>query len=130
MRFILFMLPGLPAEAADEDWTPPLEVVEAMTRYNRSMQEAGILLDLNGLHSPGEAVRVTFPAGRPQVTDGPFTEAREMVGGYWIIDVKSREEAVEWAKRCPIGGEGPAIEVRQIFEMSEFPAELQEAARL
>ncbi len=130
MRFMLFMLPGLPSDAGAENWTPTREAVEAMTRYNKSMQDAGIVLDLNGLHPPSEAARVTFPEGKPQVLDGPFTESKELVGGYWIIDVKSREEAIEWAKRCPIGGEGPMIEVRQIFEMSEFPPELQEAARL
>jgi hypothetical protein len=62
------------------------------------------------------------------VTDGPFTEAKEMVGGYWLIDVKSQEEAIEWAKRCPIGEGAAEIEVRQVFEMSEFPPELQAAA--
>ena len=131
MRYMLFMLPGQPPSSADQDnWTPSREAVEAMTRYNKSLQEAGVLLDLNGLHSPEEAVRIAFPGGRPQVVDGPFAETKELVGGYWIIDVKSREEAIEWAKRCPIGGEGPMIEVRQIFELSEFPEELQEAARL
>ncbi len=130
MRFMIFMLPGLPPEETGENWVPPREAVEAMSRYNKSLQEAGVLLDLNGLHSPAEAVRLTFPEGRPTVLDGPFAESKEMVGGYWLIDVKSREEAVEWAKRCPVGGEGPMLEIRQIFEMSEFPAELQEAARL
>ena len=131
MRFMLFMLPGQPPSSETEDnWTPSLEAVEAMGRYNKSLQEAGVLLDLNGLHSPEEAVRISFPDGKPQVIDGPFAETKELVGGYWIIDVKSRAEAIEWAKRCPVGGEGPMIEVRQIFELSEFPEELQEAARL
>jgi hypothetical protein len=108
---------------------PPAEAVAAMTRYNDELTKAGVLLSLDGLHSPNEAVRVQFPSGKaPVVTDGPFTEAKEMVGGYWLIDVKSQEEAIEWAKRCPIGEGAAEIEVRQVFEMSEFPPELQAAA--
>ncbi len=126
MRFMIFMLPGIQSE----EWMPSREAIEAMTRYNQSLKDAGVLLDLNGLHPPSEGVRLTFPEGKPQVTDGPFAEAKELVGGYWILDVRSREEAIEWAKRCPIGGEGPTLEVRQIMEMSEFPEDLQEAARL
>jgi hypothetical protein len=108
---------------------PPAEAVAAMTRYNDELTKAGVLLSLDGLHSPSEAVRVEFPSGKPPVVkDGPFTEAKEMIGGYWVIDVKSQDEAIEWAKRCPIGEGAAEIELRQVFEMSEFPPDLQAAA--
>ena len=77
---------------------------------------------------PAVGARVSFAGGRPKVTDGPFAEAKEMIGGYWMIQVKSRAEAVEWAKRCP-AQEGDTIEIRQVFEMSDFPPDVQKAAR-
>ncbi|HWS44995.1 MAG TPA: YciI family protein, partial [Acidimicrobiia bacterium] len=122
MRFMMFMLPNIdPA-----DWMPSdAEAVAEMTRYNQSLQQAGVLLALDGLHSQSEGIRVEFASGKRTVTDGPFTEAKEMIGGYWIIDVKSKEEAVEWASRCP--GDNCTIEVRQIFELAEFPPDVQEA---
>ena len=123
MRFMMFMLPNIdPA-----DWMPSdAEAVAEMTRYNQSLQQAGVLLALDGLHSQSEGIRVEFASGKRTVTDGPFTEAKEVIGGYWIIDVKSKEEAVEWASRCP--GDNCTIEVRQIFELAEFPPDVQEAA--
>jgi hypothetical protein len=122
MRFMMFMLPNI----SEDDWMPSAEAVEAMTRYNEELTKAGVLLALDGLHSSTEGVRVSFPGGRATATDGPFSEAKEVVGGYWLIEVKSKEEAVEWAKRAPCA-DGPVIEVRQIFEMDEFPPELQKA---
>ena len=92
-----------------------------------SLQKAGVLLALDGLHPPSMGARVSFAGGTPKVTDGPFAEAKEVVGGYWMIQVKSREEAIEWAKRCP-GSENETIEVRQVQEMSDFPDEIKEAA--
>jgi hypothetical protein len=71
--------------------------------------------------------RVSFPGGKPKVTDGPFIEAKEVVGGYWMIQVKSKEEAIEWASRCP-ASENEIIEIRQVQEFAEFPADVQEAA--
>jgi hypothetical protein len=129
MRFMLFIHPNLPP-STDETLIPSPDAIVAMSRYNRQLQEAGVLLDVNGLHSANEAVRVTFPGGKPHVVDGPFAETKELIGGYWIIDVKSQAEAIEWAKRCPIDAEGPMIEVRQIFEISDFPPELREAVWL
>ncbi len=129
MRFMLFIHPGLPP-STEENVIPSREAIETMSRYNRQLREAGVLLDVNGLHSPSEAVRISFPGGKPQVVDGPFAETKELVGGYWIIDVKSKAEVIEWAKRCPIDAEGPMIEVRQIFEISDFPPELREAVWL
>jgi hypothetical protein len=123
MRFMMFMLPNIPA---DTEWMPSAEDVAAMSKYNEGLQKAGVLLALDGLHSQAEGVRVSFSGGKRTVTDGPFTEAKEMIGGYWMIDVKSKEEAVEWASRCP--ADGCAIEIRQVFEMDEFPADVQAAA--
>jgi len=106
--------------------TPDPTAVAAMMKYNEQLQKAGVLLALDGLHPPAEAARVTFAGGTPQVTDGPFAEAKEVVGGYWMIQVRSREEAIQWATRCP-AGPNEMIEVRQVFELSEFPPEVQEA---
>ncbi len=131
MRFMMFIYPKLQGNGGGgaDNWMPPAEAVAAMTRYNDELAKAGVLLSLDGLHSPAEAVRVQFPSGKPPVVkDGPFTEAKEMIGGYWVIDVKSQDEAVEWAKRCPLGEGAAEIEVRQVFELSEFPPDLQAAA--
>lgn len=126
MRFMMLMIPK-GYETAEPGTMPDAEAVAEMMKYNESLQKAGMLLDLNGLHPPSMGARVSFQGGKPQVTDGPFAEAKEVVGGYWIIDVKSREEAVEWAKRCP-AGDNEVIEVRQIQEFSDFPPDVQEAA--
>jgi hypothetical protein len=91
------------------------------------LQKAGVLLALDGLHPPSMGARVTFSGGKAKVTDGPFAESKEVIGGYWMIQVKSKEEAVEWASRCP-GSDNETIELRQVMEMAEFPAEIQEAA--
>jgi hypothetical protein len=131
MRFMLFMLPNI----EDEDYedypaAPPAEAVEKMSKYNEELQKAGVLLALDGLHSQGEGHRVAFSGGKPTVIDGPFTEAKEAIGGYWIIDVKSKDEALEWAKRVPTVDGDFTIEVRKIQDISEFPPDVQEAARL
>jgi hypothetical protein len=98
-----------------------------MMQYNEALNQAGVLLALDGLHPTSKGARVSLSGGKKTVTDGPFTEAKELVGGYWLIDVKSKEEAVEWATRCPLD-EGNVIEVRQVWELSEFPEDVQEAA--
>jgi len=90
-------------------------------------QKAGVLLALDGLHPPSMGARVSFPGGKPKVTDGPFAEAKEVLGGYWMIQVKTRAEAIEWASRCP-ASENEVIEVRQVQEMEDFPADVQQAA--
>ena len=120
-RFMLFMYPNITDDEYAEG--PSVEAVEAMTAYNEALTQAGALLAADGLH--GEASRVSSSG----VTDGPFSEAKELVGGYWIIQAKDREEAVEWAKRCPLGP-GPFIEVRQIWELTDFPDDIQDAAQL
>src|SRR6202035_1159126 len=96
MRFMMFMYPGLEQEA---DWQPSAEAVAAMGAYNEELTKAGVLLALDGLHPSSEGARVAFAGGRPTVIDGPFTETKELIGGYWLIQAASKEEAVEWAKR-------------------------------
>src|SRR6195256_6987627 len=127
MRFMMLMIP-LGYETASPDVELDPERVKAMMKYNEALMDAGVLIALDGLHPPSMGARVSFPGGKPVVTDGPFTEAKEVLGGYWVIQVKSKEEAVEWAKRCP-AGEGNVIEVRQVQEMSDFPPEVQAVAR-
>jgi hypothetical protein len=124
MRFMMFMYPGI----SEEEWAPSAEDVAAMSRYNEELRKAGMLLALDGLHPPQEGALVTFSDGKTTVTDGPFAEAKEVVGGYWVIQARSKEEAVEWASRCP--GENCSIEVRRVFEMEDFPQDVQEAAQL
>lgn len=126
MRFMMLMIPG-GYENAAPGTMPDAKAVEAMMKYNEELQKAGVLLALDGLHPPSMGARVTFKGGKPKVTDGPFSEAKEVLGGYWMIDVKSKEEAIEWAKRCP-GGENETIEVRQVQEMEDFPEDVQKAA--
>ena len=124
MRFMMIMIPGHLDEA---NWTPNAEAVAAMGKFNDALTKAGALLALDGLHPSSKGARVSFAGGRGTVTDGPFSEAKEIVGGYWLIQAKSKEEAVEWASRCP-AADGDVIEVRQVYEMSDFPPEVQAAA--
>ena len=126
MRFMMLMIPGGYEKAAPGTMPDP-KAVEAMMKYNEELQKAGVLLALDGLHPPSTGARVSFPNGKPVVSDGPFAEAKEVIGGYWMIQVKSKEEAVSWAKRVP-AQDGDVIEVRQIFEMTDFPADVQKAA--
>ena len=126
MRFMMLMIPR-GYENATPGTMPDAKAVEAMMKYNESLQKAGVLLALDGLHPPSMGARVTFSGGRPKVTDGPFAEAKEVLGGYWMIQVKSREEAIEWASRCP-ASDNEIIEVRQVQEFSDFPADVQAAA--
>src|SRR5258707_9881814 len=97
-----------------------------MINYNGALKDAGVLITLAGVHPPSMGGRVTFAGGKPVVTDGPFAEAKEVLGGYWMIQVKSKEEAIEWARRCP-GSENEVIEIRQVQEFSDFPADIKEA---
>jgi len=123
MRFMMLMIPGI----TEDKWVPSAKDVAAMTKFNQDMAKAGVMLTGEGLHPPSEAARVTFSGSTPKITDGPFAEAKEVVGGYWLIEAKSKAEAVEWARRCP-ANPGDAIEIRQIFEISEFPEDVQRAA--
>jgi len=125
MRFMMVVIPK-GYDTAAPGTMPPADLVERMTRYNESLSKAGILLALDGLHPPSMGARVRFAGGKPKVTDGPFTEAKEVIGGFWMIQVKSREEAIEWAKRAPMP-DGDIIEVRQVQEMADFPPDVQRA---
>ena len=126
MRFMMLMIPK-GYETAEPGAVPDAQRVEAMMKFNESLQKAGVLLALDGLHPPSMGARVSFGGGKPHVVDGPFPEAKEVLGGYWMIQVKSRAEAIEWASRCP-GSENEVIEVRQVQEMSDFPPDVQQAA--
>jgi hypothetical protein len=118
MRFMMLMIPK-GYEKAEPGAMPDAKAVAAMMKYNESLQNAGVLLALDGLHPPSMGARVSFAGGKPKVTDGPFSEAKEVLGGYWMIQVKSKEEAVEWAKRCP-ASDNEVIEIRQVQELSDF----------
>jgi hypothetical protein len=126
MRFMMLMIPG-GYETAQPGTMPPADRVAAMMRYNEALQKAGVLLALDGLHPPSMGARVSFSSGKPSVSDGPFAEAKEVIGGYWMIQVKSRDEAIEWAKRCP-AADNEVIELRQVQEFTDFPDEIRQAA--
>ena len=121
MRFMMLMIPK-GYEKAAAGTMPDAKAVEAMMKYNEALQKAGVLRGLDGLHPPSMGARVSFSGGKPKMTDGPFAEAKEVVAGFWLIQVRSKEEAIEWVKRCPgpmEGGEGE-IEIRQVFELEDF----------
>ncbi len=126
MRFMMLMIPS-GYETAAPGTVPDAEHVAAMMKYNEALKEAGVLLALDGLHPPSAGARVSFKSGRPTVTDGPFAESKEVLGGYWMIQVKSRQEALDWASRCP-ALDNEVIEVRQVFEMTDFPPDVRKAA--
>jgi hypothetical protein len=126
MRFMMLMIPKGYDEAKPGAMPDPAHVA-AMMKYNESLQKAGVLLALDGLHPPSMGTRVSFQGGKSKVTDGPFSEAKEVVGGYWMIQVKSKEEAIEWASRCP-GSDNEVIELRQVQEFADFPPEVQKGA--
>ena len=126
MRFMMLMIPK-GYESAPPDAAPDQKAVASMMRYNEQLKKAGVLVTLDGLRPPSTGARVSFSGGKPKVTDGPFAEAKEVIGGYWMIDVPSKEDAIAWAKRCP-GSDNEVIEVRQVQEMEDFPPDVQEAA--
>ncbi len=130
MRFMMLMIPevyqGKAGQNVASDFAPGAEDMAKMNKYNEELARAGALIALDGLHPATTGARVSFAAGKPKVTDGPFTEAKEVLGGYWMINVKSRDEAIAWAKKVP-AQDGDVIEVRQVFEMEEFPEDVQRA---
>lgn len=115
-------------ETAEAGTMPEAEGVEKMMRFNEALQKAGVLLALDGLHPPSMGFRVSYADGEPSVSDGPFAEAKETVGGYWMIDVASREEAMEWAKKAPMGN-NEIIEVRRVQELEDLPDDVKAAAQ-
>ena len=132
MRFMMLVKASKASEAGA---MPDDSLIAVMTKYNEEMAKAGILLDLAGLQPSSKGARIKFSSGRPVIIDGPFTETKELIAGYWLIQVKSKDEAIDWAKRCPSphgeGAEGE-IELRQLFELEDFapsPA-IEDARRL
>jgi hypothetical protein len=124
MRFMM-LLPA-PTDALEKG-PPTKELVTAMRKFNADMTKAGVLLAAEGLHPTSKGMRLRVSKGKRVVTDGPFTEAKEVIAGFWMIQVKSKEEALEWANRCPLP-EGGLMEIRQVFENHDFPPELQKTA--
>jgi hypothetical protein len=125
MRFMMIHFPKI-YENAKPGWVPDFKAMEAMGKYNEELGKAGVLLALDGLTPPATmSARVTFKGGKSIVTDGPFPETKEVVGGFWIIQVKSREEALEWASRIPASDNEMVVEVRRLFDMTDFDPETQ-----
>lgn len=126
MRFMLLMIPK-GYESADPGAIPDAKAVEAMMKYNEALQQAGVLITLDGLHPPSMGARVTFAGRNPKVTEGFFPDVKEVLGGYWMIQVNSKEEAISWASRCP-ASDNETIEIRQVQEFTDFPGDVQQAA--
>lgn len=131
MRFIMFMIPGVyqggKGKRVSSDFTPPADAVEQMMKYNEALAKGGHLIALDGLHPIEKGARVSFSDGKSTVTDGPFIESKEVFGGYWMVQFASKEEAIEWAKRVP-AAEGDTIEIRQVFDVADWPEDAQKAA--
>jgi hypothetical protein len=121
---MMLMYPGAKAETGA---LPDPAAVAPMMKYNEELARAGVLLAGDGLHPTSKGVRVRASGGKRSITDGPFSEAKELIGGYWMIQVRSKEEAVAWASRVPLADD-EMVELRQVYEMEEFPAEVQELA--
>lgn len=131
MRFMIFMIPavyqGGKEKRVDADFTPPADAVEKMMKFNEELAKAGHLISLDGLQPIEKGARVSFAKGKPSVTDGPFVESKEVLGGYWMTKFSSKEEAIEWVKRIP-AADGDTIEIRQVFDAEDFPDDVARAA--
>jgi hypothetical protein len=121
MRFMVLIIPG--DKSFEQGAMPDEALIHAMMKFNEELANAGVLLGLDGLHPTSKGARVKYSGGKRTVTDGPFTEAREIVGGYWLWQCKSKEEAIEWASRCP-AVEGDVLEIRQVFDAADFGPEV------
>ena len=121
MKFMMLMIPAIyrAGTKVDPGFVPDPEKVAEMGRFNDEMAKSVKILSLNGLHPVTTGARVSFAQGKPIVTDGPFIETKEVLGGYWLVEAKSKEEVVKWARRCP-ASDGDVIEIRQIFEPEDF----------
>jgi hypothetical protein len=122
MRFMVLMIPGIyqGGKKVDPNFAPDIEKMKKMGQFNDEMKKAVELIALDGLQPLTQGARVAFSKGSVKVTDGPFVESKEVLGGYWMIEAKSKEEVVNWMKRCP-ADDGDVIEIRQVFELSDFP---------
>lgn len=130
MRFMMIVKASKKSEAGV---MPDETLIAAMTRYNEELTKSGVLIELAGLQPSSKGVRIKFAQGKRSVIDGPFPDAKNLIAGYWLIQVKSRQEAIEWAKRVPAPhgeGEDGEIELRQLFELEDFgPSEAVDRAR-
>jgi len=129
MRFMLLMIPAGYETAAPGTVPDDVPRIEAMMKFNADLKAAGVLEALDGLTPPSQGARVSWKGGKPIVTDGPFAETKEVLGGYWVINVASRAEAIEWAKKCP-GSDSETIEIRQIFSVEDFPEEVRSSMEI
>jgi hypothetical protein len=116
MRFMLIVKAS---KESEEGQLPGPEILSEMNKFNEQLEKSGVLIDLNGLHPTSEAVRIDFDGSKRTITDGPFSETKELIAGYWLIKANSRQEAVDWALRTPF--QGGQVEIRQVFELDEFP---------
>ncbi|HEY0765391.1 MAG TPA: YciI family protein [Pyrinomonadaceae bacterium] len=123
MRFMMMVI----CESAATNAAPTAEALAKVAEYNKALQKAGVLLALDGLFPSSTGTRISYVDGKPTVTDGPFAETKEVINGYWIVQVRSREEAIEWAKRVPMSN-NEVIEVRQLHEMADYPEDVQKVA--
>jgi len=121
MKFLMLMIPAIyqGGKTLEPGFAPDPKKIEAMGRYNDELGKAVKILSLNGLHPVTMGARVSFGKGKPTVTDGPFIETKEVLGGYWMVEAGSKDELVKWAQRCP-ADPGDVIEIRQIFEAEDF----------
>jgi hypothetical protein len=121
MQFMMLMIPAIyqGAKKPEAGFKPDPKKIEEMTKFNDEMGKALKILSLNGLHPQNTGARVSFAKGKVSVTDGPFIEAKEVLGGYWMVEAPSKDEVLKWAKRCP-ADEGDVIEIRQIFDAADF----------
>ena len=121
MQFMMLMIPNVynGKKKVDPGFLPDPKKVEEMSRFNEELGKAVTILSLNGLHPLNSGARVSFGKGNPTVTDGPFIETKEVLGGYWLVEANSKEELVKWAQRCP-AAEGDVIEIRQVFAKADF----------
>ena len=125
MRFMMFMIPAVyQGKQTSSDFKPSADAIEKMMKYNEELAKAGALISLDGLHPREKGARVAFSKGKTTVIDGPFIETKEVLGGYWMVQFKSKEEAIEWVKRVP-AAEGDVVEIRQVFEMEDFPEDVR-----
>ena len=132
MRFLVFMIPAVyqpkNGQKTDPHFTPDAEMMEKMGRFNDELEKAGALLSLDGLQPLTTGARLAFSGRQVTVTDGPYVEAQEVVGGYWMLQATSKQQVVDWMRRCPAQS-GDVIEIRQVFEMSDFAADSQAATK-
>ncbi len=130
MRFMMLMIPqiyqGEQGKNVGGDFVPDAKAVERMTKFNEDLAKAGALIALDGLHPSAKGARVSFSGRKPTVTDGTLTEAKDVLGGYWMIQVNSKKEAIDWATRCP-AQDGDVIEIREVFEMPDLPPDVRKA---